>query len=466
MAEFTDNVYGAKYLLNKLEEECGANIRIVRSSNKHHTSLVYFNQTADSILQKHYQQETRGDSAEEKKKIIKLAVDLIKSDIADISHDKNKHFAFSDLDRDTALAMLPESLLQLLEAFTPRRSKNKDITLVYVTLGQALVQLARPNTIVAPLQLALGAEVHHKTGSKFVVEMLHKMGLCKSHAQVTEFARDLIFHDMSGYSKLHEVPLYAADNADVNNRTLDGKNTLHMMGQIKCILSDDSSCQMLDRIKIKKVNATDAAIRAKAIPFKFISKVEKTKITVDLKGLATFSSSVGIFKSVTNLDFLRIAAKLTRPVPEFSGNMKLLTRQNIHPGKHNVVFLPFINMNPSDSSTIYTTLCFMQDMCERENTKCVVTFDQPLWLKAMMVKNLYSYLKNITILKGNFHTMMSFHACIGFLMKNTGLKELLSTVYGELSVEAILKGKAYERAVRCHDLLSTVLKSIVMKQVK
>ena len=62
--------------------------------------------------------------------------------------------------------------------------------------------------------------------------------------------------------------------------------------------------------------------------------------------------------------------------------------------------------------------------------------------------------------------MMSFNACIGFLMKNTGLKELLSTVYGELSLEAILKGKAYERAVRCHDLLSTVLKSIVLKQVQ
>ena len=144
-------------MLNKLEEECGATITIVRSSNKHHTSLVYFNQTADNILQKYYQEEKKGDSGEEDS-----AADLIKSDIADIVYDKNEHFAFSDLDRDTAMSMLPESLLQLLEGFTPRRSKNKDITLVYATLGQALIQLARPNTIVAPLQLAPGAEAHHK----------------------------------------------------------------------------------------------------------------------------------------------------------------------------------------------------------------------------------------------------------------------------------------------------------------
>ena len=72
---------------------------------------------------------------------------------------------------------------------------------------------------------------------------------------------------MSGYSKLYEIPLYAADNADVNNRTLDGKNTLPMMGMIKCILSDKSAT-MLYIVKIKKVNATDAAIRAKAIPIK------------------------------------------------------------------------------------------------------------------------------------------------------------------------------------------------------
>ena len=80
IGEFTDNVYGARHLLNKLEEECGATITIVRSSNKHHTSLVYFNQTADNILQKYYQEEKRGDTGKGKKRIIKLAPDRTRSD--------------------------------------------------------------------------------------------------------------------------------------------------------------------------------------------------------------------------------------------------------------------------------------------------------------------------------------------------------------------------------------------------
>ena len=73
---------------------------------------------------------------------------------------------------------------------------------------------------------------------------------------------------------------------------------------------------------------------------------------------------------------------------------------------------------------------------------------------------------SLTLLLGNFHTQMAFHAAIGYIMKNTGLKEMLSCVYAALSVDGIMKGKSFERAVRAHDLASTVLKSIVLKQVR
>ena len=87
----------------------------------------------------------------------------------------------------------------------------------------------------------------------------------------------------------------------------------------------------------------------------------------------------------------------------------------------------------------------------------------PLWTKAMMMQK--SHNLDITILLGNFHTQMSFLGSIGYVMKNSGLKELLSTIYAENSVKKILEGKQYESAMRIHNLLVTVLKKTIVRQI-
>ena len=58
-------------------------------------------------------------------------------------------------------------LLYILEIYS---RYTADMTLA--AIGQSIIQLARPNTILCPLQITLGVEVHHKTGSEFVVELL------------------------------------------------------------------------------------------------------------------------------------------------------------------------------------------------------------------------------------------------------------------------------------------------------
>ena len=72
--------------------------------------------------------------------------------------------------------------------------------------------------------------------------------------------------------------------------------------------------------------------------------------------------------------------------------------------------------------------------------KPIITFDQPLLFKAMNIKNL-----DITVLLGNFHTQLNFLGAIGYVMKNSGIKEVFSTSYAENSVEKMLVGKYYSR---------------------
>ena len=60
---------------------------------------------------------------------------------------------------------------------------------------------------------------------------------------------------------------------------------------------------------------------------------------------------------------------------------------------------------------------------------------------------------------------MSFLGCIVHLMENSGLEELLGTVYAPNTVSHMLSGKAAARAIRGHFLIDDALNEILVKDV-
>ena len=106
------------------------------------------------------------------------------------------------------------------------------------------------------------------------------------------------------------------------------------------------------------------------------------------------------------------------------------------PGKSSVVFWPMIDMDPSDMIRIYSTLNFVSKEARRHNSDPVLTFDQPLYWKG---RNIIQNEPDDSALKsdlrlGGFHTEMSFLGSIGNIMNNTGLSELLESVYASAAV--------------------------------
>ena len=119
-----------------------------------------------------------------------------------------------------------------------------------------------------------------------------------------------------------------------------------------------------------------------------------------------------------------------------------------HPGKSSETYLPMIDLEPTNLSCIYTTLCFVTYECAKQRAWPIVTFDQPLWWKAKMIVHEEpesSALRNIILSLGSFHTLMNFLGCIGYLMESSGMKEVLELIYGENAVKCMLMGKSYER---------------------
>jgi len=110
----------------------------------------------------------------------------------------------------------------------------------------------------------------------------------------------------------------------------------------------------------------------------------------------------------------------------------------------------------------------MVDHAERHNTCPVITFDQQLWWVAFMIiaaQPSNSRLHKIVLVLGGFHTEMSFMGTIGKLMAGSGLKEAISQVYAEGSVELMLSGKAVARAFRAHCLVSGALNTIATAHI-
>ena len=97
-----------------------------------------------------------------------------------------------------------------------------------------------------------------------------------------------------------------------------------------------------------------------------------------------------------------------------------------------------------------------------------MTFDQPLFWKASQIKEEVvqdSFVDKVVLLLGSFHTFMNLLGAIGTLMNGSGLKEVLSTIYGENTVTHIMSGKAVQGAFRGHLIVDHCLTQQVVTQV-
>ena len=122
---------------------------------------------------------------------------------------------------------------------------GKGAKMKIASIGQAIMQAARPRVLLAPLQFGLGVQMHHHFGSRFLIEALHCHGFCCAYNEVQQFEGNAALSyntDIPNYTS--EFVQYAADNVDHNSRTLDGHNTFHGMGMI-VVITPEHQCTKL-----------------------------------------------------------------------------------------------------------------------------------------------------------------------------------------------------------------------------
>ena len=136
-----------------------------------------------------------------------------------------------------------------------------------------------------------------------------------------------------------------------------------------------------------------------------------------------------------------------------------------YPGKSDIVFLPMIDLNPSGLTCIYSTINFLSRHSRKYGVVPILTFDQPLWWKAVCTVNdepPESDLKGVVLRFGTFHTQMSFLGSTGHIIKGSRLQEVLELIYADNVVSHILSGKTVQRAIPSHFLVNTALDALLL----
>ncbi|XP_053404320.1 uncharacterized protein LOC128558588 [Mercenaria mercenaria] len=451
-----DNSYSTTYMKRRMLEHYGNSIIITELNGK--SNVVTFRSRAHAILHNYYHRQNKNDSESEKLAIIKTAGKLILNDIKDMEENAEIYPSANDMSTEGNRKYVPPSLVTLLQQLIDQKDPER----IIIAISQAIVQAAIPRSIICPLQLGLGVQLHHQFGSRILIETLNSLGFCSSYQEVQKYEKCAAYTQGNAVDRnnVEQYVQFVADNIDHNTATIDGHNTFHGMGIIATFTPKDNKRRVVPRIQV----TNEELVKIGKINIKYYKQNDNVLENVKFEKLLDIDCEDPI---PGNFEFL---VKITRPLrpmtPSWSGIMQTVQKGE-HPGESKVHFLPMIDMNPSDMSCIYSTLTYVAQQARLMNIDPVITFDQPLFWKAMTIitnKPDSSELKRAVIRLGAFHMEMSFLGCIGKIMENSGLSELLSTVYAPNTVCHMLSGKAVQRAIRGHFLASDALDQLIMEK--
>ena len=447
--------YSSKWMKHKLKEKFGDEIVFTNLNRK--ADVATFRSKASTILYDYFKSTSLKENSEsEKELLIATAAKILRADIKHVETNLEEYPDVSESDVQEHTNYLPSSL----QLFLKTLMVNERSALKQAAIGQAIMQATRPRVLLAPLQLSLGVQMHHLEGSKIVIDQLNKFGFVASYKEVQKFKKNAaVAADSLMENSCVQFVQYAADNVDHNSCTLDGKNTFHGMGMLAAVTPATKF-----RCVIPRKTVTTEEIRN-------AGRVEIVYGPDSSKGLANFfyKPLQGFVHNDPTADFdviWKTSLLFGKPRPSWSGTMEHVHKGS-HPEKASILFLPMIDLSPSDPVCIRSTMHYIAKHAATFNNHPVLTFDQPLYHKALQIKESEpsgSPLKGIVLKIGGLHTIMSFLGSIGHLMANTGLSDALETVYAKNTIEHMMSGKAISRAIRGHFLVDAVLNGLLLER--
>lgn len=458
-----DQVYESKYFKTLLLNHFGERLLITNITNK--SSIVCLRDRADKVLSETWYSQKKNNKEDEIRRIVSTAAALIRQEIQNQVYDDSSYPSVEDI-RSGGKDVVPELLNLFLNDLTKRRRQSSDespdVKRKRITINHMILKLCRPRSFHSPVQSAFGLYLSRQYGSKHLIDLCSSLGFSTSYYETETYLQSLL---KAGEPQIEEGNFFqfVFDNIDINLRTLDGKDTFHALGGIQCVTPKTA---VTSDVRVPRVKTYDfeGTFNVPVIQYAKRAKSGLKSLTIDNISESMPTQSL---VSARNMLWLSSFAFESVSLPGWSGYMRNCYdgRQTYEPSY--VLALPFINIDPGNPTAIYSALSYASKESKLAGQPCIVTFDQPLFLKAVDIvasASTDSDISGVIVRLGGFHLLMSFLGCLGKFMEGSGIEEMWTTVYGKSTIPHLMSGHAYARSYRAHMMTQAALMLLLLEE--
>lgn len=388
-----------------------------------------------------------------------------------------------DLRVEKVSQYIPKELMLLMEGLIPQssvRGKCRQLSLAQ-DLVYCVAGIRTPKSVLFP------AVIKGLTNNTATLRLINKLGHGVSYDVLEELDTLEALRNIdylvegeviipSSFTPAEEpgsVALMISDNIDNLERTLSGSGTSHRVNSILVTKSPHSSEELITRNTHgvaeevepakKKVKTLANFVKQKDLPYIFPAS-RKGPGVLDFS--ADKKSNYDILsRSIKTTNILwalsrHISSRPNMLLPSWTG-FNIMINNNAVVVRSKIGYLDTLDHPATDTSTIYTLLKRAVEIRQRLNLSSVVAvFDQAMYAKASQV--LWEKKEEfpcVVLMLGTFHLLLAMLAVIGKRFGDAGIKEAatLSGIVAEGSINTVISGKCYSRAVRLYKLLYEAL---------
>ena len=323
--------------------------------------------------------------------------------------------------------------------------------------------------------ILLAWAVKSLTGNMELIKILNRLGHGISYSQLEEIDTTLCLQKIAASDK-DDIPLpdnimpcipttLAFDNIDRLEETLTGAGTSHRVNGIFIQPEVQTVLQEKERKPIEEIRSRSRSPTTSLLPQYIAGKKGHPPIAKQ-PAEPDSNDQVEMGKQKNHMwTFLRQTDVENQIVPSWTG-FNIRTRNKTVITQDRLGYLPTINAPATDLSTVNEILNQAMKISRQLDVKVVCVFDQALYAKVTEIlwKD-EEKMRTIIVHMGAFHTICNFLATIGKRFKDAGLRDVAveSAVIAEGSIEAVLEGRQYNRAVRLHKIIYEAFQRLIWK---
>lgn len=465
--EFYNPNYKTYKLKDRLQKKLGAKIQFWQPNYK--SELVYSND-----IPKGAAVETAFESASSDERRLQEAALVLRRVIFDtysVSQTcpwpPSSEYLLSKTEEMPVL--LTSFMSSLLSSKIQKADRSERLERIIMSLCQDICYNVTCGRWKTAKHLLLGMTLRHTTGSAKIIKLLNRFGHSISHSCLLELETAMCDSVSECASSLPagattQAPFthFCWDNFDMAEETPSGAGTTHsthgIIIQEQC--NDQASTQSVSSSSTQTCNSAliqRSKKRSSTYVPPHIDPYFDTGLsepTFEVRHTSfDYKHDDFVEKSFFHWMLCRLDFNKSYNIPGWKGWLSAATMSQKET-KSLIHYMPPINASVNELSTVKQILQVSQDATkETGQSTTFVTFDLAVARKAyaLIWQNPESY-KHVFVHLGVFHTMMSYLGAVGKLMKGSGLEEIVieAGLCASGSLEKVLAGKHYNRAMRVH----------------